>query len=77
MDFLLQKGRTLVAIEVKSSERYSNSLVRGLRAIGDLSGLSRRILLYTGSRVLRTQDNIDVLPVRAFLDLLEPGKLFP
>ena len=77
VDFLLQKGKTFVAIEVKSSERYSDSMLRGLRAIGDLSGLSRRILLYTGSRVLRTQDNIEVLPVRAFLDLLESGKLFP
>jgi predicted AAA+ superfamily ATPase len=77
VDFLLQKGRAFVAIEVKSSERYSDAMVRGLRAIGDLPGLSRRILLYTGSRVLRTQDNIEVVPIRAFLDLLESGTLFP
>jgi len=76
VDFLMRKGRKLVAIEVKAGKRFADRDLRGLRAIADLSGLSRRILLYLGEQVLKTRDGIDVLPLRRFLRLLEQEQLF-
>ena len=60
VDFLLRRGRELLAIEVKSQARYHTGLLRGLRAVAELAGMTRRILLYGGRRSFRTEDDIDV-----------------
>jgi predicted AAA+ superfamily ATPase len=75
VDFLLKRGRHFTAIEVKSAARYSPRLLSGLRAIADLQGLDRRILVYCGRDALRTEDGIDVWPVRTFLGTVETGAL--
>ncbi len=77
VDFLLRRGREFVAIEVKSSARYSSALTSGLRAISDLKHLVRRILVFTGPRPLSTPEGIEVWPVRRFLDAVSSGKLWP
>jgi predicted AAA+ superfamily ATPase len=77
VDFLLQKGDEFVALEVKTSRIFHESSVRGLRAIADLKGVTRRILLYLGTRRLTTPDGIQVIPLGDFLDLLQAKKLFP
>lgn len=51
--------------------------LRGLRAIGELPGIRRRVAVFRGSRRQRTQDGIEILPVAAFLDEVEAGSLFP
>ncbi len=71
VDFLLQRGKSLIAIEVKATSRFSSSMLTGLKAIGALKGITRRILVYEGARPLTTPDRIEVLPVRSFLTLLE------
>ena len=43
----------------------------GLRPIADLSGLKRRIVVYVGMRPQRTEDGIDVLPAKAFVEALQ------
>ncbi|MEE9263755.1 MAG: DUF4143 domain-containing protein, partial [Vicinamibacteria bacterium] len=77
VDFLLQRGRRFVAIEVKSRSRYSTSMLSGLRAIGELPKVVRRILLYGGSRSLTTSDGIEVWPLKRFFETLEDDRLWP
>jgi predicted AAA+ superfamily ATPase len=75
-DFLLRQGREMVAIEVKSSRRVGDEDLRGLRAIGELPEVRRRLVVYRGERRLETSDRIAILPVGVFLDELEAGNLF-
>ncbi len=77
VDFLLRRGREFLAVEVKSSPRYSPALTTGLRAIADLPRLVRRVVVFTGPRALTTPEGIDVMPVRRFLDVLAADTLWP
>jgi predicted AAA+ superfamily ATPase len=77
VDFLLQRGGEYLAIEVKAGGRFSPAWLSGLTAIGDLPGLVRRVLVYTGTRELRTPEGIEVWPLTRFLTALEEGTLWP
>jgi hypothetical protein len=66
VDFLLRRGREFLAIEVKAQSRFSTPQLAGLRAIGDLPRLVRRILVYLGDSELRTEDGIEVWPCEGF-----------
>ncbi|MGC9293322.1 MAG: ATP-binding protein [Acidobacteriaceae bacterium] len=77
VDFLLRRGRSYLALEVKSSNRFSSGLLSGLRAIGELDRLVRRILVYLGDQRLRTEEGIEVWPLEEFLDAVASGKLWP
>ena len=77
VDFLLSRHGRLIAIEAKASSTFSQSGLRGLRAIAALKTVVRRIVVYRGERRMKTADGIAVLPVRAFLDQVEKGALFP
>ncbi len=71
VDFLLQRGREFIAIEVKSTDRLRPEHFRGLHAIGALKGVKRRVLVYSGKKLLKTEDGIDIFPLTNFLKLLE------
>jgi len=75
VDFLLRRNREYVAIEVKTQDRFQTSMTNGLRAIADLKGLKRRILVYRGDRVLRTEDGIEVWPFAKFDRVAGTGAL--
>jgi len=77
VDFLLRRERDHLAIEVKTATRFSPALTTGLKAIGELPRLRRRVLVYLGDRRLQTDDGIDVWPLRTFLDALADGRLWP
>jgi predicted AAA+ superfamily ATPase len=77
VDLLLRRGRELLAIEVKSQSRFSGSFTSGLRAIGELPGVVRRILVYRGNRKLKTPDGIEVWPLPTFLRSVENACLWP
>jgi predicted AAA+ superfamily ATPase len=77
VDFVLRQGRDLVALEVKADRQVFDGDLRGMRAIAELPGLRRRLLVYRGDRRLKTPDDIDILPVPAFVADLEAGRLFP
>jgi predicted AAA+ superfamily ATPase len=66
VDFLVRRGKTFLAVEVKSTRNPGAAHVSGLRAIADLPGLSRRVLVHTGDRPFNTADGIEALPVMAF-----------
>ena len=77
VDFLLRRDGEHLAIEAKAARRYNTALLRGLRAIGDLPGLVRRVLVHDGRRAFRTEDRIDVWPVKRFLEALRTDGLWP
>jgi predicted AAA+ superfamily ATPase len=75
VDFLLQRSNELVAIEAKSSRRIDDSQLAGLRSIADLPTVARRIVVYPGRLERTTEDGIEILPVEAFIELLDTGRL--
>lgn len=77
VDFLLRRDREFLAIEAKATDRYHTGLLKGLRAIDALSGLARRVLVYTGSRSFRSADGIEIWPARRFADAVAEGSLWP
>jgi predicted AAA+ superfamily ATPase len=77
VDFLLKRGREFLAVEVKAAPRYSTTMLAGLRAIGALRGVVRRLLVYGGARSLRTSDGIEVWPMGRFAEELAAGTLWP
>ena len=77
VDFLLRKGKDLVAIEVKSSRNVPDVELKGLRAIGEFPGVRRRIVVHLGDRRMATADGIEILPLMTFLGEVERGRLFP
>ncbi len=77
VDFLLSRGNELLALETKSSSRFSRSWLSGLKAIGELDRVVRRVIIYCGSEPLRTEDGIEVWPLELFLERLDAGRLWP
>jgi uncharacterized protein len=77
VDFLLRRGSDFCAIEVKSARRTDPGDLAGLRAIADLAGLRRRVLVHRGTRPTKTEDGIDVWPVETLLEALAEDGLWP
>ena len=75
VDFLLRRGGEFVAVEAKSSRRIDESQLSGLRAIADLPAIARRIVVYPGRLERVAEDGIEILPVEAFVEILESGRL--
>jgi len=76
VDFLLAKGKELVAVEVKSGNTYTESWCQGLRVVAQLKGLRRRIIVYPRGPVLQTKDGIEVMPLHQFAGLLAADLLW-
>ena len=77
VDFVLRRGRELLAIEVKAASRYHTGLPAGLRAFGQRADLARRLLVYTGPRSYRSEDGIDVWPAQRFGSAVAAGEIWP
>jgi predicted AAA+ superfamily ATPase len=77
VDFLLRRRADVLAIEVKATRRHDPRQLAGLRAVAELPGLARRILVHRGDRPLRTEDGIDVWPIATFVEALAEGTLWP
>ena len=77
VDFLLRRAKEYLAIEVKAQSRFSPTQLSGLRAIGDLPRVARRVLVYLGERKLRTEEGIEVWPLESFLEAIATGRLWP
>jgi len=71
VDFLVERGTEFTAIEVKAKEALTAGDLRGLRAVADLRGVRRRLVVFLGGRPYRTEDGIEALPVPEFLQELE------
>lgn len=77
VDFLIHRGVSCIAIEVKSGTFFNEQMLKGLKAIDGLSGLVRRILVYCGARSYRTNDGIEIWPVDRFVESLAENRLWP
>jgi len=75
VDFLLVQGAEFVAVEVKSGNTFTETWCKGLRAVSQLEGLRRRIIVYPRGPILRTRDGIDVFPFQHFADQLADNSL--
>jgi predicted AAA+ superfamily ATPase len=75
VDFLLRRGRSFIAIEVKTTANPSPVHFAGLRAIADLAGVKRRLLVHKGERAFNTADGIEALPATQFARDVTAGKL--
>ncbi len=73
VDFLLLKGDRFIAVEVKSGKNFSQAWCKGLRAIVELKGVQRRIIVYPNGPVMQTEDGIEVMPFRTFTNQLSEG----
>ena len=73
VDFLILKDDQFIAIEAKSGKNFSHSWCKGLRAIMELKGVQRRIIVYPNGPVMRTDDDIEVLPFQVFAEQLSKG----
>ena len=73
VDFLMRQGRRFTAIEVKSTSHPGPAHLNGLRAIAELSGIKRRILVHLGTRAFTTSDGIEALPAMDFAAALGKG----
>jgi hypothetical protein len=47
----------------------------GLRAIGELEGIKRRVLVHMGDRAFNTSEGIEALPVMQFAKEVLTGRL--
>ena len=77
VDFLLRRGEEFCTLEVKAARRVHPGDFSGLRAIGELPGVGRRVLVHCGERSARSEDGIDAWPVETFLEALESDRLWP
>ncbi len=59
-----------------ASSVFSEKWCKGLRAIADLKGLQRRVVVYPTGPVLRTKDGIEVMPFERFAEQLAENTLW-
>ena len=77
VDFLLRRGREFVAVETKTGRGSRPADLAGLRAIAELPGVVRRLVVCQAEQARRTPDGIEVLPVAQFLTQIQDGRLWP
>ena len=77
VDFLLRRAGEFAAIEVKSQPRHHTGMLRGLRAVAELPGMVRRVLVYGGRRSFRTEDGIEVWTTGRLHRTLADNALWP
>jgi len=75
VDFLLIQGAAFIAVEAKSGHTFTEAWCKGLRAVAQLNGLRRRIIVYPRGPVLQTTDGIEVWPFQHFADQLATNAL--
>ena len=76
VDFLLVRGANLIAIEAKSGNAFRDDWCKGLRAVAQLEGLKRSIVVYPEGPVMKTRDGIDAMSFRRFAEELASNDLW-
>jgi len=66
VDFLLKRGKELIAIEVKAKTDVSSRDYRGLKVIKELPNVKRRIVVYMGKFIRKTEQGIEIWPFDFF-----------
>ncbi|MBI4332213.1 MAG: ATP-binding protein [Chloroflexi bacterium] len=76
VDFLLVRGRDLIAIEAKSGKTFADTWCKGLRAVAPLEGLRRRIVVYPEGPAMKTRDGIEIVSFGQFAGELAADTLW-
>ena len=76
VDFVIERGKEKIAIEVKTAKEPGTEHLKGLRAISDLKGLKKKILVYPGKRDRQTNDGIEILGFDSFISEITDQKLW-
>ncbi len=76
VDFLLQRRKEFIAIEVKSGNTPIKSWFKGLKAISDLKGIIRKIIVYPYGENYKTLDGIEIISFENFTKLVAEKKLW-
>ena len=71
VDFLLKRGKDLTAVEVKAKTQVSSQDYRGLKAVNELPDVKRRIVVYLGEDIMKTEDGIEIQPFNFFCENLK------
>ena len=71
VDFLLKRGKGLIAIEVKAKTQVSSQDYKGLKVIGKLPAIKKRIVVYLGKAIRKTEEGIEIWPFDFFCKNLE------
>lgn len=67
VDFLLSRGKELIAIEAKSSVNPDPSWFSGVKALKETGRLKRAIVVYLGKRKFTHASGTEVVPLQTFL----------
>lgn len=67
VDFLIERGKEIIGIEVKSGDNPNNSWFSGLKALKQTGKLNRAILVYLGKRKYLDSSGIEIMPFEYFL----------
>lgn len=76
VDFVVNHGDRMVAIESKSGADFREDWCKGLRAFGTPPGVVRRIVVCPETPDLLTDDGIEVMSYRRLASLLHEKELF-
>ncbi len=77
VDFILKTNKGLVAMEVKSKSHISSTKdYKGLVAIDKLPEVKKRIVIYTGETLGKTEEGIEIWPFDFFCKVLKGGDIF-
>lgn len=77
VNFLLQRGKEFVAVEVRAGKNWGENWCKGVRAIAALAGVRRRLVVCPEGPLLKTADGIEIVPFREFAGWLQAGTLWP
>ena len=66
VDFLLKRGEELIAIEVKAKHDVFSQDYKGLRAVSELPAVKKRIVVYLGKAIRKTEEGIEIWPFDFF-----------
>ncbi|MBT3257284.1 MAG: ATP-binding protein [Deltaproteobacteria bacterium] len=75
VDFIIDRGSELIALEAKSGKTFKEAWCKGLRALAPLEGIHRRIIVYPQGPVMKTEDGIEIVSFKHFADELAAGVL--
>lgn len=70
VDFILERSKVSIGIEVKSGTQLNSKWISGLKALRDSGHIQRAIIVYLGSRKYRHSSGIEVYPLQDFLNEL-------
>lgn len=76
VDLILDNHQKHIAIEIKGKNKVTKKDCSGLLAFEDDIQLYRKIIIYTGDRVRKLENGIELLPYKEFFKQLWHQKLF-